>query len=94
MDILLLRFSGILDKRFIFHCLISSVGKIIVIYRDIVKFNGINCLYNSLRHRMRLLGSPTQSQDLDLMTLMGLFQLSAFCDYKAVLRKTVLLVVQ
>lgn len=45
-DILPLIFIWITDKRFIFHCLISSVAEIIVTYRDVVKVNGINCLDN------------------------------------------------
>lgn len=42
MDILPLIFSGILDKSFIFCCLSSSIGKIIIPYKNIVTINGIN----------------------------------------------------
>lgn len=44
MDILLLIFSGIIDKAFISRCLNSSMGKIIVAYKNIVKINGINLM--------------------------------------------------
>lgn len=44
MDILPLIFSGILDKSFIFYFPSSSIGNIIIPYKNIVTKNGINLM--------------------------------------------------